>query len=64
MGKDINLKRQLRKHVNFMGHLKVSNLSVPKLDLLQDYLVNELAEKHQILEGAFPFIVDTGCAHS
>ena len=64
MGKDMALHNQLRKHVNYMGHLNVKNLSVPQLASLQEYLVNDLHASHDILEGAFPFIVDTGCACS
>ena len=64
MGKDIALRHLLRKHVNHLGHLDVQHLPVPKLDSLRDYLVNELTEKHQVIEGAFPYIVDTGCACS
>ena len=64
MGRDWKLRKTLHKHVNFMGHLDVHHLPVPKLAPLQEYLMNEFQEKHTILEGAFPYIVDTGCACS
>ena len=64
MGCDMHLRKQLKPHVNFAGNLNTSTLSPPKLKLLKDYLVNEINDKTQLVDGAFTFIVDSGCACS
>ena len=50
--------------MNHFGHSNAKHLPVPELQSLKDYLMNDLKTKHQVLEGAFPYIVDTRCACS
>ena len=61
-GYDIDLRNKLKKHRNFMGHLNVKH--VPDIGPVEDYLVNDLHNKTNLVDGAFTFIVDTGCACS
>ena len=64
IGQETVLKQQLKTHVNVMGHLNAKQLPVPTLTPLQDYLKNDIHNKHDFIEGAFTYIVDTGCACS
>ena len=63
MGSELTLYNKLKHHVNHMGMLDTKQLTVPKLDSLKDYLINEVSNK-EVLEGAVSYIVDSGCACS
>jgi hypothetical protein len=62
---DMSTFRHIWKHSNYMGLVLPSMITDPLiLDSLRDYAANTLVNQYDLIDGAFHFIVDTGCSTS
>ena len=62
---DMAALRRVKKYCNFMGLVLPSLITDPLvLDSLRDYAASALVSQYDLVDGAFHFIVDTGCSTS
>ena len=62
---ELSFQQTLQPKTNLMGFVNPSCINEPPvIDTLQAYLPSMLHQADEVLEGAFHFIVDTGCSLS